>query len=314
MKRQSPFEKPCLFSFLEYIRIENRIWHCFCYYIFRILITLQQYYIMGWGKWIGSIIGFANWGFLGGLAGYCIGKFIDDAASASAARATDQRYTSNQSYQNTTYDQSNQRDSFLFSLMVLSSYIIKADGKVMHSEMEYVRGFLRSNFGEVSVSQGESILLRLFERQKQEGMASFRNEIRGCCYEIRSHFNISLRLELLHFLVNIAKADGVVSPEEVSALKEVGSYMGISEQEVESMLHLSRGGSNEGSLDDAYRVLEISSSATDDEVKAAYRKMALKHHPDRVASLGEDIRKAAEKKFQEINNAKERIYKARGMA
>lgn len=66
-------------------------------------------------------------------------------------------------------------------------------------------------------------------------------------------------------------------------------------------------------LDEAYKILGISPNATNDEVKAAYRKMALKHHPDRVSTLGDDIREAAEKKFQEINNAKERIYKARGL-
>ena len=48
-------------------------------------------------------------------------------------------------------------------------------------------------------------------------------------------------------------------------------------------------------------------------MKAAYRKLALKHHPDRVATLGEDVKKAAEEKFQQINNAKDMIYKARGM-
>ena len=47
--------------------------------------------------------------------------------------------------------------------------------------------------------------------------------------------------------------------------------------------------------------------------KHVYRRLALKHHPDRVATLGEDIKKAAEEKFQSINNAKEQIYKARGM-
>ena len=61
------------------------------------------------------------------------------------------------------------------------------------------------------------------------------------------------------------------------------------------------------------KILGISPNATNDEVKAAYRKMALKHHPDRVSTLGDDVREAAEKKFQEINNAKERIYKARGL-
>ena len=89
--------------------------------------------------------------------------------------------------------------------------------------------------------------------------------------------------------------------------------MGLTPEDVDQMLNLRYGSSNQGSLDDAYRVLGISPTATNDEVKAAYRKMALKHHPDKVAALGEDVRKAAEKKFQEINDAKERIFKARGM-
>jgi DnaJ like chaperone protein len=84
--------------------------------------------------------------------------------------------------------------------------------------------------------------------------------------------------------------------------------MQMSDAEVDSLLNL--GGD---SLDEAYKVLEVSPDATDQEVRAAYRKLALKHHPDRVATLGEDVRKAAEEKFQQINNAKEKVYKARGM-
>ena len=67
------------------------------------------------------------------------------------------------------------------------------------------------------------------------------------------------------------------------------------------------------SLEAAYKVLEILPTATDEEVRAAYRKLVLKHHPDRVATLGEDIKRAAEEKLQDINNAKEIIYKARGI-
>ena len=65
--------------------------------------------------------------------------------------------------------------------------------------------------------------------------------------------------------------------------------------------------------DAAYSVLEISPSATDDEVRSAYRRMALKHHPDKVASLGPEVQKAAEEKFRKIQEAYETIKKQRGI-
>ena len=193
---------------------------------------------------------------------------------------------------------------------MLASYIMKADGRVMHSEMEFVRTFLRRNFGEIAVHEGEEILLRLFERQKQMGEAAFKNTIRESCAEIAQHMDYSQRLQLLNFLVLIAQADGTVPQNEIDALHFVAASLGISAEDLNSMLNLSSGGN---SLEAAYKVLGIDPSATDDEVKAAYRRMALKHHPDRVATLGDDVRKAAEKKFQEINAAKETIYKARGL-
>jgi DnaJ like chaperone protein len=106
----------------------------------------------------------------------------------------------------------------------------------------------------------------------------------------------------------ISQADGKVDQNEVKALKDVAEWMQLQASEVDSMLHL------EGdTLEDAYKVLGVSPQATDEELKKAYRRLALEHHPDRVAKLGDDVRKAAEKKFQEINAAKERIWKARGL-
>ena len=285
---------------------------------------------MKWvGCWIGGTLGtMLGSGILGTLAGFCLGSIIDEMMDS---RADSNDYsTNNQDYysQGNDYKQyqyggqnsssnehsnEEQRNSFLFSMLVLSSYIIKADNKIMHSEMEFVRQFLHQNFGEQAVNQGQEILLKLFEIQKKQGIQVFRNTIHQSCAEIKHNMNISQRLQLLNYLVIIAKVDGYVSPEEIKALKEVARHLGLTAKDVDSMLNMENGARANSNIEDAYKVLGLSSTATDDEVKVAYRKMALKHHPDRVATLGEDIRKAAEKKFQDINDAKERIFKARGL-
>lgn len=275
---------------------------------------------MALGKWIGSALGWILSGgnVLGAIAGYCIGSMLSDATSTAER---DNGFNGNgntfrNDYSDTQFNQrpfEEDRNSFLFSMLVLSSYIIKADGKIMHSEMNCVRNFLRNNFGEQAVQQGEDILLKLFEMQKQQGTTTFKETIRKSCVEISFHMNIGQRLQLLDYLIIIAKVDGTVSPEEVYALKEVATYLGLSAQDVDSMLNMEVSSNQQIGLDEAYKILGISPNATNDEVKAAYRKMALKHHPDRVSTLGDDVREAAEKKFQEINNAKERIYKARGL-
>lgn len=258
---------------------------------------------MGIGKWIGGIVGFMAAGPLGALAGYALGSMFENKEGESQDGYGGDPYAGTAAY--------GRRNSFLFSLLVMVSYIIKADGKVMHSEMEFVRRFLRTNFGEAAVSEGNRILLNLFEQRKRmdaTNPSAFKNTIRECGMQIAQNLGCEERLQLLNFLAQIARCDGNVCKEEIEALKEVAQAMELSAQEVESMLNL--GGNT---LEQAYKVLETAPSATDEEVKTAYRKLALKHHPDRVATLGEDVKKAAEEKFQQINNAKELIFKARGM-
>ena len=272
---------------------------------------------MAFAKWIGGFLGFITAGPLGALVGIVLGSLFEGGLDAvngpdndynnreyddNDAYARYQRYREQQSYEG-------QRNSFLFSLLVLAAYIIRADGRVMHSEMNVLRNFLRQNFGEQAVSQGEDIVRKLFERQKQEGVG-YRMTIRSACQQIAANMDYSQRLQLVSFLVMIAQADGSVVQAEITALRDVAASLGISAADVESLLNL-RGSKND--LEAAYKVLGISPSATDDEVKAAYRQMALKHHPDRVSTLGDDVKRAAEKKFKEINDAKDKIYKARGL-
>ena len=275
---------------------------------------------MGVGKWIGGFLGFIAFGPLGALAGYALGSLFDNAM-IGFADGNDGPHTFEDAYRN-RYQQGQytrqqqfegQRNSFMFSLMVLASYVIKADGKVMHSEMEYVRQMLRMNFGSAAVAEGEDILKKLFEKQKQldaQQPGAYKSAVYDSCRQISQYMAYEQRLQLLAFLCEIARADGKVPASELEALRWLASSLGLNAQEVDSMLNLQSGGTN---LEAAYKVLEISPDATDDEVRKAYRKLALKHHPDKVSTLGVDVRKAAEKKLQEINAAKDLIYKSRGM-
>lgn len=256
---------------------------------------------MAFGKWIGGFLGWSAFGPIGALIGFFVGAFFDEATDGQTPRLSSSGLDSER-------QREGDRNSFLLSMLVLAAYIIKADGKVMHSEMEVVRAMLRQNFGDSGAQQGEQILRQLFDEEKRLGRQAFRENIRLSCRQVAEHMDDSGRLQLLSFLVAIAQADGNVPQSEIDALREVAQWMGLSAGRVDAMLHL--GGDT---LEDAYKVLGLTPQATDDEVKKTFRQLALEHHPDRVAKLGEDVRKAAEKKFKEINAAKERIYKARGL-
>ena len=209
---------------------------------------------MGLGKWIAGYLGWIVLGPIGGIAGFLLGTLFEKMTGSEGQQVSFDDTGQNQ--------QEGDRNSFLLSMLVLAGYIIKADGRIMHSEMELVRRFLRENFGSAAEQQGNEILLRLFDEEKRMGTVAFKRTIRQSCEDIARFLDYSGRLQLLNFLVLIAQADGHVADSEVKALKEVAQWMQMSASDVDSMLHL------EGnSLDDAYRVLGVSPQATDDELR-----------------------------------------------
>ena len=119
----------------------------------------------------------------------------------------------------------------------------------------------------------------------------------------------SSRLQLIHFLFGIAKADGQVTSTEEEEIQKIASYLYINEYDYSSIKAMFY---NE--VDSAYKMLETTKSATNDELKKAYRKMAKKYHPDKLEGFGEEHKQGAKEKFQNIQAAYEQIKKERGIS
>lgn len=240
---------------------------------------------MGYGKWISGALGWALGGPIGGILGFAIGSIFDGGDGTSR--------------KSSSFDATEQRNSFLVSLLVLSSAVMKADGKVMKSELDFVKKFISDNFGIDAVQQASIFLKDIL--QKPVDVVSVGNQI-------RINMNPASRLQLLHYLTGIAMADGSVSGSELAVLRQIASALGIPQNDSESIFAMFDKGTEA-----AYQVLEITKDATDEEVKKAYKRMAVKHHPDKVSSLGPDIQKAAEEKFKKIQQAYDTIKKERGI-
>lgn len=250
---------------------------------------------MGKFKWIGGLLGWAAGGPIGALLGVLIGSMFEsriDVLVSAGGQYAGQGRTGG-------YSADEQRNSFLVSLLVLSSAVIRADGKFLQSEMDYVRNFIRNNFGPQAVDEGMRILNELNGKEIN---------IYQVGAQISLNMNYSQRLQLFHYLADLANSDGNVCDAEKSVLQAIAAAIGIASSDAESVLAMFG-----RSAESAYTVLEISPSATDDEVKAAYRRLAMKNHPDKVATLGPEVQKAAEEKFRRIQEAYDTIKKERGI-
>lgn len=241
---------------------------------------------MALGKWIAGALGWAMFGPLGGLLGYFLVSRLERLAEAAAGSEDGQVWNQGQ------------RNSFLISLLALSAAVIKADGKVTSSERSRFREFFAANFGAQAANEAEEILNEILQKDFN---------LYEVCSQIRSCMDYSQRLQLYHYLVSLGACDGLVQAE-VDLLETIANYIGLSKTDSDSIMAQFRPNN-----DSNYRILGITPDATDEEVRKAYRRMAIQYHPDKVATLGEDVQKAAEEKFKAISQAYEAICRERGI-
>ena len=148
------------------------------------------------GKWLGGGLGWVVGGPIGGLLGFMLGSMLDGATGKSPTYTT-------RSVRTTQGD-------FGMSLLVLVAAVMKADGKVVKSELDYVKQFFVQQFGKDSAKQA---LLMLKDILKQE------IPVLDVCLQIKRNMDYSSRLQLLHLLFNISIADSKILPSEVEIIK-----------------------------------------------------------------------------------------------
>ncbi len=242
-------------------------------------------------KWLGGGIGWAAGGPIGALLGFALGSMVDGMQSGQYVYQPQSRPDFNKP-QTTPND-------FILSLLILASAVMKSDQKVLRSELDFVKRFLFQQFG---ASEAERQLLILRELLKKE------YDLQQVGFQIKQYMEYQSRLQLMHFLFGLAAADAQVHASELRIITQIAGILGISNTDFESIKAMFVKDTTS-----AYRVLEITPDASDDELKKAYRRMALKYHPDRLAHLGDEVQKAANAKFQELNAAYANIKKERGI-
>ena len=247
---------------------------------------------MSAGKWILGTLGFV----LGGPIGSIIGVLI---ASLFEKSGLDNQTSSGTS--RTSRAQRTTAGDVRVSIIVLIACVIKSDGRVLKSEINYVKPFLLRTFGEAGAKQALLLLKELLQQDI---------DAKAVAQQIGQHVNYSTRLELVHLLLAIANADGEIHDLELETISSISMYMSIQDADLQSILALYQ---RRKDTNWAYTALEITPSATNEEVKKAYRRMAMKFHPDKVANAGEEIRQQATDKFRAINEAYEHIKQQRGI-
>jgi len=238
-----------------------------------------------YAKWLGGGLGWAVGGPIGGLLGFLVGSMFD--------RTTGQYVTSTTRTVRTT------QGDFGISLLVLVAAVMKADGKVVKSELDYVKQFFIRQFGQESASQALVMLKDLIKKEIP---------VRDVSMQINRNMDYSSRLQLLHLLFNISLADSRIDTSEIEIIERISGYIGVALTDFVSIKNMFI-----PETDSLYKILEIDTSSSDEELKKAYRRMAMKYHPDKVSHLGDDFRKTADEKFKKVNEAYTKIKKERNL-
>jgi len=229
-------------------------------------------------------LGWVTLGPIGAIIGYALASMSENQTSYSTG-------TSGPAY--------TKPGDFIVSILVLLAKVMKADGKLLKSELDYVKQFLQGQFRPHEVQNFMALFKDILDKEYP---------LKDVCRQIQRSMDHPSRLELIHILFGLSAADGHVDAQEIHVIHSIANYLNINESDFASIKAMFVANTKS-----AFIILEVDEKASNDALKKAYRKMANKYHPDKVSHLGDDFQKLAEDKFKAVNDAYQSIKKERGI-
>ena len=234
---------------------------------------------MSLSKWVGIGAGWFFAGPIGAIIGYYISKSFFDGKN-------------------------DQAKAYELSLLILSSLVIRSDGKIVKAELDYVKEFFVNTFGVDKANK----YFEIFNKLNKQSLSS---QLRPVCQQLNAYVNHASRLQIIHFLFGVSASDNEIHNSEIDIINKIAGYLNINQHDFESIksMFINKGSAN--SLDTCFAILEVDKNSSDAEIKKAHRKMVVKYHPDKLQGVSPDIVKLAEEKFLLVQEAYETIMKSR---
>jgi len=260
-----------------------------------------------WGKVLGGAFGFMIGGPLGAVFGAALGHNFDRGLDETA------RF-----HPHSVGDKERVQSAFFAATFSVMGYIAKADGRVSEVEIQLANQVM----SQMMLDEGQrKVAMNLFNEGKQS-----RFDIDGVLDQFKTECHRRFHLVQIFLEIQIATllADGVIHDKEREIIYYIGDHLSVPRELINQLIGMVQGQqyysrdstqkhTTQNDLSNAYAVLGIKSSASDDEVKKAYRRLMSQHHPDKLVSKGlpEEMIKIATEKTQEIRKAYEKIKVSR---
>ena len=240
-----------------------------------------------WGKILGGAAGFAVGGPIGALLGAVAGHAVDKMAASTPGG-----------------DETNgtKQIAFTIGVIVLGAKLAKADGRVTRDEISAFKEVFR-----IPPDEAKNVG-RVFDqaRKAAHGFEPYAKQIGRLFRD-----NPAVLEELLDGLFHIARADGKVTEDEIAYLREVAQIFGFGDADWDRIRAANVGPDSS----DPFTIIGVSRDDSDETIKAAYRKLVVENHPDKLVAQGmpQELIDVANEKLATINAAYDRIRKERDL-